>query len=180
MAHIPEPTPGLIFRYGYLWLEEYRKGRTDPSKDRPACIIARMAQHADHSLKIVDDVAVEPGDVIILPITTKPPGTGQISVELTADEKRLCRLNPDFPSWLIVSEFNADMPIPIIGHCCHPDRDWQDELGDSIDFVGNYKISSFPPAPTLVAGIFIPRERRKSAAVAGNQMYPYGNIENIP
>ena len=109
MAHIPEPTPGLIFRYGYLWLEEYRKGRTDPSKDRPACIIARMAQHADHSLKIVDDVAVEPGDVIILPITTKPPGTGQISVELTADEKRLCRLNPDFPSWLIVSEFNADI-----------------------------------------------------------------------
>src|SRR5258708_4753556 len=105
MAHIPEPIPGLIFRYGYLWLEEYRKGRTDPSKDRPVCIIARVAQHADHSLKIADDVTVEPGDVIILPITTKPPGTGQIAVELTVDEKRLCRLNPDFPSWLIVSEF---------------------------------------------------------------------------
>jgi hypothetical protein len=109
MAHIPEPIPGLIFRYGYLWLEEYRKGRTDPSKDRPACIIAKVVQQADRLLKIADDVAVEPGDVIILPITTKPPGSGQIAVELTADEKRLCQLNPEFPSWLIVSEFNADI-----------------------------------------------------------------------
>jgi hypothetical protein len=109
MAQIPEPIPGLIFRYGYVWLEDCRKGRTDPSKDRPACIIARIAQQADRSLKIVDDVAVQPGDVIILPITTKPPGRGQVAVELTADEKRLCRLNPDFPSWLIVSEFNADI-----------------------------------------------------------------------
>ena len=92
MARIPEPLPGLIFRYGYIWLEEYKKGRTDPAKDRPACIIARVAQHAERSLKILDDVAVQTGDVIILPITTKPPGTGQMAVELTADEKRLCQL----------------------------------------------------------------------------------------
>ncbi|HEX3442716.1 MAG TPA: hypothetical protein VHT93_20450 [Pseudolabrys sp.] len=106
MASIPEPTPGLIFRYGYVWLEEYRNGKVDPSKDRPACIVARVAQGSS-SFKVAD-TTIAPGDVIILPITTKPPRAGIFAVELTADEKRLCRLNPDYPSWVIVSEFNAD------------------------------------------------------------------------
>jgi hypothetical protein len=106
MASIPEPVPGLIFRYGYLWLEEYRSGRIDPSKDRPACIIARVAQNIS-SLKVAD-AAIAPGDVIILPITTRTPPAGAFAVELTADEKRLCSLDPDYPSWVIVSEFNAD------------------------------------------------------------------------
>ena len=109
MARIPEPVLGLVFRYGYLWLDEYRNGRVDPSKDRPACIVARVAQEADPSLKLADGAAISPGDVIILPITTKAPRPGDVAVELTADEKRLCRLNPDSPSWLIVSEFNADV-----------------------------------------------------------------------
>jgi hypothetical protein len=107
MARIPEPSPGLLFRYGYLWLEEYRNGRIDPSKDRPACIIARVT-HGRSSLKIVDDAAVAPGDVIILPITSRPPRVGTFVAELTPDEKQLCKLDPEYPSWVIVSEFNAD------------------------------------------------------------------------
>jgi hypothetical protein len=109
MARIPDPVVGLVFRYGYLWLDEHRNGQVDPSKDRPACIVARVVQEADSMLKVADNAAISPGDVIILPITTKPPRAGDVAVELAVDEKRLCRLDPDFPSWLIVSEFNADV-----------------------------------------------------------------------
>jgi hypothetical protein len=109
MAPIPDPIPGLIFRYGYLWLQEFKQKRVDPSKDRPACIVMQVADKVDPSLKTVDATAIAPGDVIILPITTQPPRPGDVSIELTADEKRLCRLDPEAPSWLIVSEFNADV-----------------------------------------------------------------------
>jgi hypothetical protein len=111
MARIPEPVPGLIFRYGYLWLAEFRQGRTDPAKDRPACIVLRVADAADLGLHVAGARAAPlgPGDVVILPITTQRPPTGQVAIELSPDEKRLCRLDPGVPSWVIVSEFNADI-----------------------------------------------------------------------
>jgi hypothetical protein len=111
MARIPEPVPGLIFRYGYLWLREFRQGRTDPAKDRPACIVVRVAEVADPGLHVTGARAarLQPGDVVILPITTQRPLADQSVIELTPDEKRLCRLDPAVPSWVIVSEFNADI-----------------------------------------------------------------------
>jgi hypothetical protein len=111
MACIPEPVPGLIFRYGYLWLAEFRRGRTDPVKDRPACIVLRVAEAADFGLRVDDARAapIGPGDVVILPITTQRPPTDQVAIELSPDEKALCRLDPRVPSWVIVSEFNADI-----------------------------------------------------------------------
>jgi hypothetical protein len=111
MARIPEPVPGLIFRYGYLWLAEFRQGRTDPAKDRPACIVIRVTEAADPDLDLADARTVRfgPGDVVILPITTQRPRADQAAIELNPDEKRLCRLDPGVPSWVIVSEFNTDM-----------------------------------------------------------------------
>jgi hypothetical protein len=53
--------------------------------------------------------SVQPGDVIIVPITTRPPERDAVAIELKADEKRACGLDPGTPSWVIVSEFNADM-----------------------------------------------------------------------
>jgi hypothetical protein len=111
MARIPEPVPGLIFRCGYLWLREFRQGRTDPTKDRPACIIIRVAEGADPGLHVTGARAarIQPGDIVILPITTQRPPPDQFAIELSPDEKRLCRLDPAAPSWVIVSEFNADI-----------------------------------------------------------------------
>ena len=108
MARVPDPVPGLIFRYGYLWLEEFRKQRTDPAKDRPACIAMQVVGSQNPNLPVAGSAALAPGDVIIFPITIQPPRFGDIAIELSADEKRLCRLDPASPSWLIVSEFNAD------------------------------------------------------------------------
>ncbi len=112
MASIPEPTPGLIINYAYLWKSEHEQGRQDPTKDRPACIILQAP---------VDPVAypssdlqgLDPGDVILLPITTQPPDADTRYVELTSDDKKKCGLDPEYPSWVIVSEFNADQwPSP--------------------------------------------------------------------
>jgi hypothetical protein len=111
MARIPEPVPGLIFRYGYLWLAELRQGRIDPVKDRPACIAVRIANAEDVGLRLAgtQSVRLDPGDIIILPITTQRPTAGQVGIELSPEEKALCRLDPGVRSWVIVSEFNADI-----------------------------------------------------------------------
>jgi type IV secretory pathway protease TraF len=44
MARVPDPVAGLVFRYGYVWLKDYLQKKIDPVKDRPACIIARVAE----------------------------------------------------------------------------------------------------------------------------------------
>jgi hypothetical protein len=109
MARVPDPRPGLIFRYGYVWLSDYRKRPLAAGKDRPACIVMKVADVAEADLSTSDGSAIERGDVIILPITTSPPRPGDMVIALTPDEKRVCRLDPGKPSWLVVSEFNADI-----------------------------------------------------------------------
>jgi hypothetical protein len=108
MARIPKPAPGLIFRYGYLWLEEAKGGRVDSAKDRPSCIIARVIEGAETSLRIAGGARLEAGDVIVFPITRSPRRFAGLAVELTPDDKRACGLDPEAPSWVVVSEFNAD------------------------------------------------------------------------
>ena len=108
MARIPDPTPGLIVRYGYLWLAEFRQKRTDPSKDRPACIIMQIPAGKRPALQVVGGYGAGLDEVIILPITTRPPETEMLSIGLTASEKRVCGLDASTPSWLILSEFNID------------------------------------------------------------------------
>ena len=53
---LPEPRPGLIIRYDYLWTREAAAGR-DQGKERPACLVAAM------------DSTASPRFVVILPIT---------------------------------------------------------------------------------------------------------------
>jgi hypothetical protein len=67
-----------------------------------------VTETGDPLLKVADDAAVEPGDVVILPITTKAPGPREYAVEITPEEKRLCGLDPADRSWIVVSEYNAD------------------------------------------------------------------------
>jgi len=57
---MPEPEPGLVIRYDYLWADEAAAGR-DQGKDRPACLVA------------ASDSPIRPRFVVILPITHSPP-----------------------------------------------------------------------------------------------------------
>ena len=91
---LPDPKPGLVVRYDYLWTHEAAAGR-DRGKTRPTCLIAAT------------DPAVRPRYVVLLPITHTPPGHDTVGIEIPARVKQALGLD-DTPSWVIVSEHNID------------------------------------------------------------------------
>jgi hypothetical protein len=91
---LPDPTPGLIVRYDYLWSREAAAGR-DQGKDRPVCLVAAT------------DSLTRPRYVVLLPITHSPPDAGTVGIEIPVKVKRAIGLD-DAPSWVIVSEHNID------------------------------------------------------------------------
>lgn len=94
MASLPEPKPGLVIRYDYLWSHDVRAGR-DQGKDRPTCIVA------------ASDSLARPRFVVLLPITHNAPSGDTIGIEIPLKVKRSIGLD-DVPSWIIVSEYNVD------------------------------------------------------------------------
>lgn len=90
----PEPKPGLILRYDYLWTPEAAAGR-DQGKDRPTCLVAAT------------DSLVRPRYVVLLPITHTPPSGDTVGIEIPAKVKEAIGLDSE-PSWVIVSEHNID------------------------------------------------------------------------
>lgn len=91
---LPDPKPGLVIRYDYVWAHEALVGR-DQGKERPACLVA------------ASDASALPRFVVILPITHTPPDQDTIGIEIPAKVKQLIGLD-DAPSWIIVSEYNVD------------------------------------------------------------------------
>ncbi len=91
---IPEPSPGLVIRYDYLWSREAAAGRTQ-GKDRPACLVA------------ASDSKTQPRFVVLLPITHSPPIGETIAIEIPAKVRQSIGLD-DQPSWVVVSEYNVD------------------------------------------------------------------------
>ena len=90
---LPDPKPGLVVRYDYLWTHE-AAGR-DQGKTRPTCLIAAT------------DTAVRPRYVVLLPITHTPPAGDTEGIEVPTRVRQVIGLD-DTPSWLIVSEHNID------------------------------------------------------------------------
>lgn len=66
---LPEPRPGLVVRYDYLWLKDAERGRSQ-GKDRPACLVAAA------------DPVMRPRFVVLLPITHSPPSGDTVGVEI--------------------------------------------------------------------------------------------------
>ncbi len=91
---LPDPKPGLVIRYDYVWAPEAAAGRTS-GKDRPACLVAAS-----------DNVA-RPRFVVLLPITHSAPVHPTIGIEIPAKVKQFLGLD-DAPSWVIISDHNVD------------------------------------------------------------------------
>jgi hypothetical protein len=91
---LPEPKPGLIIRYDYLWRQEAAVGR-DQGKDRPTCLVA------------ASDFASTPRFVVLLPITHTAPIGDTIGIEIPPRVRQAIGLD-DKPTWVIVSEHNVD------------------------------------------------------------------------
>ncbi|SED43776.1 hypothetical protein SAMN05519104_3543 [Rhizobiales bacterium GAS188] len=91
---LPDPKPGLVVRYDYLWSGEAAAGH-EQGKDRPACLVA------------ASDSLSRPRYVVLLPITHSPPDATTIGIEIPAKVRQAVGLD-DVPCWVIVSEHNVD------------------------------------------------------------------------
>ena len=91
---IPQPKPGLVVRYDYLWTHESAAGRHQ-GKERPVCLVA------------ASDSKTRPRFVVLLPITHTRPDGNTIGIEIPAKAKQAIGLDNE-RSWVIVSEYNID------------------------------------------------------------------------
>jgi hypothetical protein len=89
----PDPKPGLVIRYSYLWLSEAASGREEGLKDRPCAIVVVTADVGERKR------------VLALPITHSLPRDMEFAVELPQETKRRLRLD-DQHSWIMLSEWN--------------------------------------------------------------------------
>ena len=89
----PDPVPGLVIRYSYLWSSEQARGQEEGVKDRPCAVILVTEDDAGEQV------------VTVLPITHSPPADLELAVEIPAAVKRRLRLDDD-RSWVALAEPN--------------------------------------------------------------------------
>lgn len=90
---LPEPHPGLVIRYTYLWYRERSGGREAGSKDRPAAIL--MASMTRTGIR----------RVFVLPITHSAPAPGDAAIEIPPAVKHRLGLDGE-RSWIVLDELN--------------------------------------------------------------------------
>lgn len=99
----PDPRPGLVIRYAYLWQREHDAGREEGVKDRPCAIVLAVGVGA------VEGGAGEGAGVdkavYVLPITHARPADPLDAVELPPATKARLGLD-DERSWIVVTEGN--------------------------------------------------------------------------
>jgi hypothetical protein len=75
---IPNPEPGLVISYAYLWHHEYQAGREGGQKDRPSVIVLAIEREADGAtivtvLPITHSAPADPISAIEIPLPVKQP-----------------------------------------------------------------------------------------------------------
>ena len=89
----PEPRPGLVIRYSYLWEREAREGREEGVKDRPCAIVLVLLREGERPivrvLPVTHSAPHDPADALEIPQITK--------IRLGLDAER---------SWVVLSEAN--------------------------------------------------------------------------
>ena len=104
---IPRPDPGLVVRYSYLWLSEYRSGREEGAKDRPCLVV----------LSLVDPDGTR--RVTVVPITHSRPFDPSSAIELPTVTRTRLGLDNE-KAWIVLSEGNEFIwpgpdlrPVPV-------------------------------------------------------------------
>lgn len=91
---VPDPQPGLVISYAYLWHHEQLAGRDEGVKDRPSVIVLSAKRAGDGGTLVT-----------VLPVTHRPPRDPEWAVEIPPAVKRHLGLD-DARSWVIVAEGN--------------------------------------------------------------------------
>lgn len=89
----PEPVPGLVICYSYLWRREYERGQEEGTKDRPCAVV--MVVTGAQGDKVVT----------VLPVTHTPPSQADLAVEIPHATKERLGLDAE-RSWLMLTEAN--------------------------------------------------------------------------
>jgi hypothetical protein len=89
----PEPRPGLVIRYSYLWAREAEAGREEGVKDRPCAIVLVLLREGEHPI------------VRVLPVTHSAPADPADALEIPQPTKQRLGLDAE-RSWVILSEAN--------------------------------------------------------------------------
>ena len=90
---LPEPVPGLVISYAYLWRDQQDQGREEGIKDRPCVVVLAVRQEEGERI------------VTVAPITHASPHHAKDAIELPAATKRRLGLD-DARSWIIATELN--------------------------------------------------------------------------
>jgi hypothetical protein len=90
---LPEPAPGLVIGYAYLWRDEAAQGREEGIKDRPCVIVLAVRQEAGGRI------------VTVAPVTHLPPASPDDGIELPHAVKRRLGLDEQ-RSWIMATEVN--------------------------------------------------------------------------
>ena len=91
---LPEPEPGLVISYAYLWDHEHESGQQEGRKDRPSVIVLAVERASDGATIVT-----------VLPITHRAPDDPAAAVEIPPPVKELLDLDRA-RSWIVVSEGN--------------------------------------------------------------------------
>jgi hypothetical protein len=82
--------PGDLLRYYYLWARQADAGEESGRKARPVCIVVRTP--------------TAPAALFLFPLTSQQPDANRTHIAVSEIECR--RGGLDFPSWLILDEYN--------------------------------------------------------------------------
>jgi hypothetical protein len=91
---IPNPEPGLVISYAYLWHHEHQAGKIEGRKIRPSVIVLTVTRQTD-----------ETTTVIVLPITHIAPDDPGSAIEIPQPIKKHLGLDAD-RSWVVITEGN--------------------------------------------------------------------------
>ncbi len=98
MADRPGPSVGDVWRYPFLWRREADRGETEGRKARPVAVTLLVRNAADEM------------EVLMVPVTSQPPGNDRFAVEVPDIEKRRAGLDGDLSLWIMADEANTDLP----------------------------------------------------------------------
>jgi hypothetical protein len=101
---LPDPHPGLVICYAYLWASKHRRGQEEGVKDRPCVVVVARQVVAGKTL------------VTVVPVTHAQPTDPEAAVEIPPQIKAYLSLDEQ-PSWIVVSEVNGFVwPGPDLRH----------------------------------------------------------------
>jgi hypothetical protein len=91
---LPEPEPGLVISYSYLWHYERAAGVEEGRKDRPCVILVALERQQNAGTVVV-----------ALPVTHRPPEDAAAAIEVPQAVKRHLGLDIE-RSWVVLNEGN--------------------------------------------------------------------------